>query len=575
LIWSVALAGDQEDEGEPTAENLWRAQQAGDFEKAAGIRAIMDKKSERFWGGRWDQDNVAESPVITPPEADDAFFMPSSWGNDETIILGTTANGISTDYDFDANVYAARCTTHSGTPNARIRVYKSTDGGSSWPYLCGLYIVGGANFSYPVVLTGTSGVPDKLYIFYLQSTGNGDISLARFTLDGDFEDFFAVKVDSDTITYFTVCGNFGSGDTLMLAYQRERPGDTTPNVYTIVSTDRGATWGSQVYITGDGSHPDIAYGIDGYVYMVYTKTGGTDDEITACRSSDYGVSWGEFEALTADTCHDDYAKVAALHTSPPSNQHVWVGYNHNRNNSGDWSMRFAYSTNAGANWSKDHVLASDEIYDEIACDLWVARKTNVTYTNICYLRARRLSLYQGWFDIYWGYSNTGDPGVWKDNIDVTENWAALSYDGRQVCQGTYPGLDSPGGTSGVVYAGQTPFDNFEGLYFDSRAWTDVEEGPGQEAKPSEFTLAHNYPNPFNPATNIAYFLPRACQVKLEVFNILGQKIRTLVDEDQTAGNRQVNWDGRNQAGEEVASGVYFYKLEAEEFTETKKMVLMR
>jgi hypothetical protein len=578
LIASVALAENPKGHETPTDEDLWEARQAGDLKETARIEAIMDEESEKSWGGRADQDCVAESPVIRPPENDDAFFLPSNWGNDRTIVLGTTDNGISTDYDFDGNVYAARCTTANGVENSRIRVYKSTDGGSSWsyPYLCSFYVMGGATYSYPVVLTGTSGTPDKLYIFYLQSTNNGDIRLARYTLDGAFEGFYQVKVDSDTINYFTVCANFGYGSRLMVAYERQVSGASTSRLETIVSTNQGETWGYQRAVTSDGSHPDMAYGYGGYVYLVYTKTGGTDDEIGFCRNTNYSmdVAWEEFEALTADSWDDDYAKVAALHRTAQETQYVWVGYNHNQNNSGDWNLRFAYSTNAGANWSENHYLASHADYDEIACDLWVARKTDVTYVNICYLRTRWITLYNRSHNIYWGFTNTKAPSTWNDLGDIADYWGAFSYDGREVCQGTYPSMDG-GGWSGVVYSGRTFYDNFEGLYFDNREWTDVEEEPGQETAPREFTLADNYPNPFNPETKIGYFLPRACQVKLGVFNVLGQRIRTLVNEYQTAGNGDVSWDGRNEAGEQVASGLYFYKLEAGDFVQTKKMVLIR
>lgn len=573
LLSLAAHAG--EDDFEPTAENLWKAKQAGDLEKAARIKAILDAEAARCWGSVVHEETGNDVPGVFPPIRDDAFSRPASWGNDVTISQGVVSGGISSDYDNSGNVYAVRCSTHLGSPRARVIVYRSTDHGVSWSRLCYFYNASGIEYSYPVVLTGTDGDPDKLYVFYLRSSNNGDVRVARYTITGSLEDYLSVKEDSDTVTYFTVCANFGIGNRLMVAYEKERMGYSTPWLYTIRSTNRGDTWGDQFVVSSNGWHPDLGYGYGGYTYLVYTKQIGLDTDIGFGRSTDWGVTWGDFEVLTSDSWDDDFAKVAALHRITPTTQYVWVGYNHDQNNSGDWNMRFAYSTNAGVNWSKNHSLASDDMYDEIACDLWVARKTEVTYVNICYLRARRLSLYQMWFDIYWGFANTNNPAVWNDNIDVTEHWAALSYDGREVCQGTYPDLEPAGGWSGLVYAGQTPFDNFEGLYFDSREWTGVEEEPGQEANPREFTLEDNYPNPFNPHTRIAYFLPRACQVKLEVFNVLGQKIRTLVNEDQSAGNREVSWDGRNQAGEEVASGVYFYKLQAEEFTETKKMVLIR
>ena len=80
----------------------------------------------------------------------------------------------------------------------------------------------------------------------------------------------------------------------------------------------------------------------------------------------------------------------------------------------------------------------------------------------------------------------------------------------------------------------------------------------------------NYPNPFNPKTEIAFTLPRAAEVKLEVFNIMGQKVTTLIDRQMNAGEHSCVWDGSD-----VASGVYFYRLETPGFATTKKMVLMK
>ena len=91
-----------------------------------------------------------------------------------------------------------------------------------------------------------------------------------------------------------------------------------------------------------------------------------------------------------------------------------------------------------------------------------------------------------------------------------------------------------------------------------------------------FSLYANYPNPFNPTTTISYRLPARSRVELAIYNLLGQQIRTLVNADQPVGEHQVQWDGRNDAGKQVSSGIYFYQLKAgNSFLETKKMVLLR
>jgi hypothetical protein len=93
--------------------------------------------------------------------------------------------------------------------------------------------------------------------------------------------------------------------------------------------------------------------------------------------------------------------------------------------------------------------------------------------------------------------------------------------------------------------------------------------------PSAFILSQNYPNPFNPETMIRYEVSKPDRVVLKVINLLGQEIRTLVNEDKPAGIYEVMWDGRNNHRQHVASGVYLYILETNAFVEARKMVLMR
>jgi len=94
------------------------------------------------------------------------------------------------------------------------------------------------------------------------------------------------------------------------------------------------------------------------------------------------------------------------------------------------------------------------------------------------------------------------------------------------------------------------------------------------SKPLEYALYENFPNPFNPTTTISYSLKDAHNIRLTILNSLGQKIRTLLDDHQTAGIHTVQWDGRNAYGEQVSSGVYFYRLEAGTFVKTKRMMLI-
>ncbi len=88
--------------------------------------------------------------------------------------------------------------------------------------------------------------------------------------------------------------------------------------------------------------------------------------------------------------------------------------------------------------------------------------------------------------------------------------------------------------------------------------------------PVEFELAQNYPNPFNPTTNIQFSLPEASSVNLVVYNLLGQEVATLANGFMEAGIHKVNFDAAN-----LNTGLYVYKLEANDFVATKKMMLMK
>jgi len=105
----------------------------------------------------------------------------------------------------------------------------------------------------------------------------------------------------------------------------------------------------------------------------------------------------------------------------------------------------------------------------------------------------------------------------------------------------------------------------------------LKETKGSESTPQHFSLYQNYPNPFNPTTVIRYSVSSddPIHTTLRIYNTLGQKVKTLVNESKGAGDYEVIWDGKNDQGKEVTSGVYFYRLEADRFSEVKKMILVK
>jgi hypothetical protein len=121
---------------------------------------------------------------------------------------------------------------------------------------------------------------------------------------------------------------------------------------------------------------------------------------------------------------------------------------------------------------------------------------------------------------------------------------------------------------------------FAGTYY-SGVWrrplselvTGIEDDLSQA--PVAFALEQNYPNPFNPATTIRYHLPKAAHVALKIYNFSGQEVRMLVNARQPAGMNSVVWDGKDQSGKEVSSGIYLYRLQAGESIQSRELSFER
>jgi hypothetical protein len=109
-----------------------------------------------------------------------------------------------------------------------------------------------------------------------------------------------------------------------------------------------------------------------------------------------------------------------------------------------------------------------------------------------------------------------------------------------------------------------------GLYIKLIDSPTIIEGTEDENLPTEFTLDQNYPNPFNPVTTMQYSIPQRSNVILKVYDVLGNEVATLVNEEKPAGSYEVEFSA---AG--LSSGIYFYQLQAVNFVETKKMILLR
>ena len=125
-------------------------------------------------------------------------------------------------------------------------------------------------------------------------------------------------------------------------------------------------------------------------------------------------------------------------------------------------------------------------------------------------------------------------------------------------------------TSSLTLNGDTPLTSLNIIITAS-----LSIGESAEMIPQKFALFQNYPNPFNPTTSIHFDLPSDEMVSIDVYNLFGQKVTTLVNNTMIAGSHSVVWNGKNTKGTDVAAGIYLYTIDAGDFKATKKMILLK
>ncbi len=158
----------------------------------------------------------------------------------------------------------------------------------------------------------------------------------------------------------------------------------------------------------------------------------------------------------------------------------------------------------------------------------------------------------------------------QTSADVTLSWNLQNMGNDQF--ELRPGFD---GSGDILVSDMRQVKEHSIKGSDAIQYFTITRKSGLAALPDDFRLEQNHPNPFNPSTVIEYSIPRQADVHLAVFNMLGQKVKEIVNESQPAGSYRVTWDGTDAGGASVSTGVYLYRMEAGAFSMSKKMLLMK
>ncbi|MGB7063137.1 MAG: SBBP repeat-containing protein [Candidatus Zixiibacteriota bacterium] len=415
---------------------------------------------------------------------------------------------------------------------AWVRRYDGWCGGNDEAYAIAVDTAGN------IYVTGTSSSGFGPYRRYttMKYSANGDAAwVSSYNRPGDYDDSaYDVAVDdlgnvyvtgtswgSGTFYDLVTIKHYASGDT---AWVRRFNGTADFNdVARAIAVDRSGF----VYVAGtcidtvtNLNYITIKYGGDGQTVWERKYHGEAYDVAVDNHENIYvtGVSYGGSTNL-------DYATIKY----EPLGDTVWVR---------------RYST-PGNYWDEACAMAVDSSHNVYVTGRSFALGTYYDYATMKYYANGSTA----WVNRYDGLGAASDQA------------ASIALDGHG---NVYVTGCSEGGDGNLDY-----------VTIKYGKATAVSDEAGMGPEPSRIFLSQNYPNPFNPTTKIEFTLAKSGFVTLQIYDTLGRKVRTLVSEEVSSGYKSVVWDGKNEDGRDVASGVYFYQLKVGDFSEPKKMLLLK
>jgi hypothetical protein len=412
------------------------------------------------------------------------------------------------------------------------------------------------------------------------STNNGTTWSPRVTIhSGSSDKNFAASDDAPSSSYYgrtySVWSNFAIG---------------SPPIVSSYSTDGGATWSAMLQInTSVSGHYsqgcDIAIGPTGQVYVCWaapnSSSGNIEDFLGFAVSTTGGTSWTvtnnayDMNGIRANSFNgwnfrvNSFPRISVDRSGGPRNGWIYVvSTDVNLSPAGsDADVILHKSTDGGVTWSAGIRVNQDAMNNGKVQFFPTVRVDEAGGVNVAFYDNRNYPSVGDSCQTFMARSTDG--GVtWTDFLVSDHAWKVKGEAGLGSYGGDYIGISS--GNNKVF-----PF------WFDDKtgtmqAWTcavtldPVGVAGNNNEIPDKFVLMQNFPNPFNPNTIIRYSVPKTSNVKLDVFDITGKKVASLVDEVKSAGNYRYSFDASN-----IAAGVYLYTLKTDGASFTKKMVLVK
>jgi hypothetical protein len=536
-----------------------------------------------------------------------AYVTGSTWSSDfPTVNPYQTHQGTTS----PADVFVTKL---SSTGNNLI--YSTYLGGGDYDYGWGIAVDGSGN-AYVTGGTNSSNFPTQnpfqtdqggwdAFVTKLSSSGNSLIYSTYLGGSGS-ENYFGggtIAVDGSGNTYVTGITSSSNFPTL-------NPYQTYQGYYDVFVTKLSSFGNSLIYSTYLGGRwddvgNDIAVDGNGCAYVTgytdsdnfptlnpyQTDQGGGDVFVTKLSSSGASLIYSTYLGGSGSDNHfgggaiavdgSGYAYVTGVTNStdfPTLNpyQGTFQGGNYDvfvtkLSSSGNSLIYSTYLGGGGWDWGRG--IAVDG-----SGNAYVIGETNSTdFPTLNPYQSTLQGGYYAYADVFvTKLSNSGNSLIYSTYLggtgsdygrDIAVDGSGYAYVTGETHSYNFPTLNPYQST----YQGDDAF--VTKLHFDGA--NDVSDELTPVSLPEKPALDQNYPNPFNPSTKIGFDLPRPSFVSLDIFDVLGRKVSTLINDHLTAGSKRVQWNGRDNTGAEVASGVYFYRLRIGDHVEVKKMVLLK
>ena len=448
----------------------------------------------------------------------------------------------------------------------------STDAGQSWTFPgC---IEPGIFRSDPVLGANLSS---KFFYYSLSTSGSYTCELFN-SIDGGANWMGFVPAYGGDKGWMTIDRTASIGEGNIYCFSRN---DVSTTIVMTRSVDGGNFFQPLVNVPGNPGRGTLAVGVDGELYAAglsfnngqfafARSTNAADSQVTPVFEFSTQINLGgQFSSYTGPNPGGLLGQtiVACDNHGSSGDSIVYVLSSVNPPGVDPLDVNFIRSTNRGLSWS-----SPVRINDDPGTSAWQWFGTMSVAPN-------------GRIDVIW-LDTRDDPGTYLSSLyysfseDNGQTWSqnerlSTAFDPhvgwpQQNKMGDY--FDMVSDNEGVSLAWAGTFNGEEDVYYSRIIQTPVSVNNGQKDNqlPKSFMLSQNFPNPFNPSTTIRYQLPRGEFVSLKVFDVLGNKIESLVNEEKLAGSYEVNFVATG-----LPSGIYFYKMQAGSLVKTKKMILLK